>query len=288
MGDLRIEAKNILKVKKYEKEHNQMNDPSNQDSEIEKQKNKSKEIFIEKIQKEIDNFQTNLLGAANNGETLKIEVVRFDSDDLISWWDERDEDIDSQHIYREYAPIKSGIITFVDDINFDILRDDIIVDSTLQALYDTICNNDIYPEWKVSKAGERVESLYLEVNPLISYAEREASQKRDMKAQQRALVISEQRNNIAIDNLKNEQNIDRLKRRSIIFVSVLYFSVLILTMLTRAVGVVSASGYNDGFSFVEIGWPYFLVSDFTQVFTLFLFSLPVGLLLSLYFAYKSK
>jgi hypothetical protein len=63
---------------------------------------------------------------------------------------------------------------------------------------------------------------------------------------------------------------------------------MILTILSRAIGLVEVPQDSILSRFVDIGWPYFLVSEFSEVGELFLFSLPLGFLISLYFAYKKS
>lgn len=281
MGDLRLKAQEILKFNQNEKKLNEITDYIAEEKDMNIAKEKSKNIFTEKIQKEIDGFDKNLLESAKHGEALNIEILRLDTDGLLSWWDEREDKI----INTRYTPIKSGIVTFIDDINLEFLSDDIIVDGTLQKLYDLIRENDIYPQWKVTTNTDgKIEILYIEVDPNISYKERKESIHREKNISQRSLVVQnyQQQRPIAEEE-DNDNKIKRVVISLFTFLSVLYFSVLLLTIISEALGVVG----NPTSSFVEIGWPYFLITDFSKFGELFIFSLPLGVLISLYSAYKS-
>ena len=282
MGDLRLKAQEILKVRQNEKvSDNRVEDIAKEKS-IKEQKEESKRIFTEKIQKEIDEFQNRLLQAANNGESLKIEILRLDTDGLLSWWDEREDRI----VNTRYTPIKSGIVTFIDDINFDFLTDDIIVDRTLQKLYNVIRDNDIYPQWGVTQNRDgKIEALYLEADPTVSYRDRKDSLHRERNINQRALVVQNYRQNM--QSQKESGGLKRVKNFFLIFVPVLYLSVMILTILSKAVGLVSAQNSAIS-SFVEIAWPYFLLRDFSTVGESFILSLPLGILIALFWAYKKS
>ncbi len=282
MGDLRIKAQELLKIKQNEQEYRYIEDNLAQEKSIEEEKIKSMKKFTEKIQYQIDNFQKNLLEASNRGEVLKIDILKLDSDNLVSWWDEREDNI-KKSIYTEYSPIKSGIVTFIDDINLDFLTDDIILDNTLQKLYDTIRSNDIYPEWKVKEnSNGKIELLYLEVNPLVSYKDKKDALNREKEIKQRALVIVDNKNPTKIEKKKNGV-LKKISSFIFIFISVLYFSVSILTILSSAIGITNIENSN---SFLEVAWPYFLITDFSNVGEAFIFSFPLGLLVSIYFAYK--
>ncbi len=282
MGDLRIKAQELLKIKQNEQEYRYIEDNLAQEKSIEEEKIKSMKKFTEKIQYQIDNFQKNLLEASNRGEVLKIDILKLDSDNLVSWWDEREDNI-KKSIYTEYSPIKSGIVTFIDDINLDFLTDDIILDNTLQKLYDTIRSNDIYPEWKVKEnSNGKIELLYLEVNPLVSYKDKKDALNREKEIKQRALVIVDNKNPTKIEKKKNGV-LKKISSFIFIFISVLYFSVSILIILSSAIGITNIENSN---SFLEVAWPYFLITDFSNVGEAFIFSFPLGLLVSIYFAYK--
>ncbi len=284
MGDLRNKAQELLKIKQYEQEIEYIENELIEEKNIKEEKSKSMKKFTEKIKYQIDNFQKNLIEASGRGEVLKIDIMRLDSDNLVSWWDEREDGV-KKNIYTEYSPIKSAIVTFIDDINLEYLTDDIILDSTLQKLYDTICSNDIYPEWKVRENDKgKIELLYLEVNPLVPYKDRKDALKRQKEIKERALVVVN-RDNQNHNKIK-EKNIEILKKIKnfiFIFVPILYFSVVIFTILGSAIGI---TNINDNNNFLEIGWPYFLTTDFSNVGEAFIFSFPLGVLVSLYIAYK--
>jgi hypothetical protein len=281
MGDLRLKAQELLQIRQNEKELNEITDYIAEEKEMNIAKAKSKEIFTERIQKEINGFQKNLLESANRGEALNIEILRLDIDGLLSWWDEREDKI----INTRYTPIKSGIVTFIDDINLEFLTDDIIIDGTLQKLYDLIRENDIYPQWKVrTNRDGKIEILYIEVDPTVSYNERKESIHREKSISQRSIVVQNyQQQKPIVEEEDNDNKIKRIVASFLTFVFVLYFSVLLLTIISEALGVVD----NATSSFVEVGWPYFLITDFSKFGELFIFSLPLGILISIYSSYKS-
>ncbi len=284
MGDLRIEAQNILKAKQNKKRDRYIENSISENSNIREKKIKSMQKFQEKVQYQIDNFQNNLLESAKKGETLKIDIVELNKSNLISWWSEREEK--NQELLEEYLPIKSSIVTFIDDINLDYLKDDIILDDTLQKLYDTIKDNDIYPDWRVKRdsSGE-IKSIYLEANPLISYKERRDQLIREKENRSRALVVLEKPNSKKIEKVNDKQIIKKLIKSIFIFIGLLYFSVTILTIISNDLAIIENSNSN---SFIEIAWPYFLFKDFSNVADMFIFSLPIGLIISIYFAYKKS
>ena len=284
MGDLRIEAQNILKAKRNIREDRYIQKSISEDSNIREKKIKSMRKFQERVQYQIDNFQKNLLDSANRGETLKIDIVKLNKRNLISWWREREE---TQERLEEYLPIKSSIVTFIDDINLEYLKDDIILDDTLKKLYNTIKDNDIYPEWRVKRDKIReIKSIYLEANPLISYKEKIEKLKRKKENRSRALVVA-QSNSRKIEKVedKHKQIIKKLIKSIFIFIGLLYFSVTILTIISNSIGFRTVTDSN---SFIEIAWPYFLLKDFSNIADMFLFSLPIGLIISIYFAYKKS
>ena len=283
MGDLRIEAQELLKIKKQEKEYNYIKDNLAEYQQIELNKVKSMQIFTEKIKYQIDNFQKHLMETADKGEVLKIDIMRLDSKNLVSWWEERDNKI-SKSIYREYSPIKSEIVTFIDDINLDFLTDDIILDKTLKELYNTIRSYDIYPQWRVNKNSDgKITSLYLEVNPLISYKDRKDALAREKEIKQRALVVVTKSNGQNITKQNNKNRVKKITNFIFRFVLLLYFTVAIFTILSGLIGV---SNTSNSSSFLEIAWPYFIITDFLDVSDKFIFSLPLGIIITLYFAYK--
>ena len=279
MGDLRLKAQELLKVSLNSKEPNNTMEHISKEKNMNKRKEESKRIFTEKIQKEINEFQDKLLKSANNGETLKIEILRLDTEGLLSWWDEREDKI----INTRYTPIKSSIITFIDDINLKFLTNDIITDKTLQKLYDLIRDNDIYPQWKVTQKDGKMEALYIEADPTVSYRERKDTLHREKNINQRALVVQNYQQNIQIEEIENSK-IEKIKN----FVIVLYFSVMVLTILSRAINIVSISDNSIPPNFVEIAWPYFLSVNFSGVWELFIYSLPLGILLAIVSVYKKS
>jgi len=282
MGDLRLKAQEVLKVKKNEQKLNIKKQYETEKKDMSYIKEESKKKFIEKIEKEIDNFQENLLASANNGESLKIEVLRLDKEGLLSWWDERED----RFVNTIYTPIKSEIVTFIDDINLKNLTDDIILDKTLLKLYNLIKENDIYPEWKITQNEDgKIESLYLEADPSVSYSERKKDLEKEKKVFQKALVLRNYQQNIPI---KEVNKLGKIKNFLLIFIPTLYISVMVLTIFSKVLGLVSVPEDSVLSSFVDVGWPYFLVSDFSRVGELFIFSLPLGFLISLYFAYKKS
>ncbi len=281
MGDLRVEAQNILKAKQNKKRDRYIKNSISEDSNIKEKKIKSMQKFQEMVQYQIDNFKKNLLESAKRGEALKIDIVKLNKYNLISWWSEREEE--NQKLLQEYLPIKSSIVTFIDDINLDYLRDDIIVDDTLKKLYNTIKENDIYPEWRVKKDNNGdIKSIYLKANPLISYKEKKDELKREKE--NRALVVAKL-NNKKIEKIEDKHPIKKIRNFIVIFIGLLYFSVTILTIISNDIGVIEVANSN---SFIEVAWPYFLSMDFSNVAEMFLFSLPLGLIISIYFAYKKS
>ncbi len=283
MGNLRVEAQNILKAKQNKKRDRYIENSISEDSNIKEKKIKSMQKFQGMVQNQIDNFQKNLLESATRGEALKIDIVRLNKNNLISWWSEREEK--NQELLEDYLPIKSSIVTFIDDINLDYLKDDIIIDDTLQKLYNTIKDNDIYPEWRVKKdnSGE-IKSIYLKANPLISYKERRDELIREKENRNRALIVVKP-NNRKTEKIEDKHPIKRIRNFIIIFIGLLYFSVTILTIISNDIGITEVANSN---SFIEIAWPYFLFKDFSNVADMFLFSIPIGLIISIYFAYKKS
>ena len=288
MGDLRIKAQDILKAKQQEKEYEEIREIIPEEKNIKEYREKSRVLFTEKIQKEIDDFQTNLLHAADNGEPLKIDILQLNDENLVSWWEERDKELDTSTLYREYSPIKSGVVTFIDDINLKLLKDDIIIDSTLEELYMLICKNDIYPEWRVEKKDGKVVSLYLEVNPLVSYREKKDEFRKDIKRQERALTAVKESNKISQKELEDEFKKDRLLKNTLIFIPIFYLAVALFTIIGSALGLSSLESTNSASNFIGVAWPYFLVTDFASVSELFILSLPLGLIVALYLSYSKS
>jgi len=279
MGDLRLKAQELLKIRQNEKESDEIADYITEEKDMNIAKEKSKEIFTERIQKDIDNFQGNLLESANNGKPLNIEILKLDTEGLLSWWDEREDKI----LNTRYTPIKSGIVTFIDDINLELLGDDIIVDRTLQKLYDLIRENDIYPQWRVNTNTEgKIDTLYIEVDPTVSYKDRKDAIHREKNISQRAIVVQNYQQHKPIVEEEDSNKIIRTLISLLTFILVLYFSVLLLTIFSEALGVVGDGSSN----FIEVGWPYFLISNFSKFGELFIFSLPLAILISLYYTYQ--
>jgi len=283
MCDLRMKAQELLQVRQDE-EKIKKNISTTTDITLER--NKSKKRFIEKIQNEINYFQNNLLKAADKGQLLKIIILQLNSTNLLSWWNERDKEKSSYQIHTEYTPIESGIITFIDDVDLEQLTDDIILDSTLQKLYDIILENDIYPEWKVKIIDGKIESLYLEINPLISYKEKkEILRQKKIKKQQILMLTTSKYNKVAKQNIKQNRIsniVIKIKTFITIFIPLLYLSVTLLTILSSALELTPSA--NN--SFTEIAWPYFLFFDFQNVGELFIISVPLGILIAYYSTYK--
>jgi len=280
MGNLNIKSKGELTDSENKKDSNEIINYIAEEKDMNIEREKSKKIFTDKIQKEIDNFQKNLLDSTRNGEVFNIEILKLDTEGLLSWWDEREDKI----FNTRYTPIKSGIVTFIDDINLEQLTDDIIVDSTLQKLYDLIRENDIYPQWKVHTNTEgKIDTLYIEVDPTVSYKDRKDAIHREKNISQRAIVVQNYQQYKPIEEEEDGNKIIKTLISLSTFILVLYFSVLLLTIFSEALGAVG----NGNSSFIEVGWPYFLITDFSKFGELFIFSLPLGILISLYSAYKS-
>jgi hypothetical protein len=285
MYDLRMKAQELLQVRQDE-EKIKKNISTTTDITLER--NKSKKRFIEKIQNEINYFQNNLLKAADKGQLLKIIILQLNSTNLLSWWNERDKEKSSYQIHTEYTPIESGIITFIDDVDLEQLTDDIILDSTLQKLYDIILENDIYPEWKVKIIDGKIESLYLEINPLISYKEKkEILRQKKIKKQQILMLTTSKYNKVAKQNIKQNRIsniVIKIKTFITIFIPLLYLSVTLLTILSSALELTPSA--NN--SFTEIAWPYFLFFDFQNVGELFIISVPLGILIAYYSTFDNS
>ncbi|NEW61465.1 hypothetical protein GSY74_09240 [Sulfurovum sp. bin170] len=244
-------------------------------------KHLSKREFTEKIQQEIDEFQFNLLESANNGEPLKIDILELE-DDMFSR-----KDSSSIKTLTKYLPIKQKVATFLNETNFEFVTDNIITDETLQKLYTTIYENGIYPIWKIreSSSDSRLIVLYLEVNPLIAFEEKRVELKKKIeqrkKFENHAVVLYKR-------NLKEMEDVDkRVRVKDFIwsFLSTLYISVVILTILSSALGLFPVEKIADTFSLVALAWPYFLFTEFKG---LFILSLPIGVIFSLFIAYKKS
>lgn len=279
MGDLRLKAQNILKLKQQEKEVESEKRDLSLEEMIIYRKNISKLEFTDKIKKEIDRFQYNLLSSANDGESLKINILELEDDNF----SRKDNDNISSLI--KYIPINQKVATFLSETNFEFITDTIITDNILQKLYTTICENDIYPLWKIRESSDNKKAivLYLEVNPMIVFEKRKLELKKKMehrkKLEKHAVVLYTK-------NLKKIEEIEkknRIRDFLITSFSAIYISVVILTILFSSLGLSPIEKVTDTFSLVAIGWPYFLFTEFKSLFTL---SLPIGVILSLFIAYK--
>ena len=281
MGDLRIKAQNILKLKQQERENeSQKRDLSLEDM-INNRKNVSKIEFTDRIQQEINGFHYNLLTSANMGEPLNIDILELEDDTFSR------KDSSSVKTLIKYLPIKQKVATFLKETNFEFVTDDIITDDTLQKLYTLILENDIYPIWKIreSSNNENAIILYLEVNPLIAFEDKKRELKR--KIEQR----KELENHAVVLYTKNLENTKRVEKKTKMvdflstFFSTLYISVIILTLFFSALGLFPVEKIINTFSLVAIAWPYFLFTGFENLFVL---SFPIGVILSLFIAYKKS
>lgn len=276
MGDLRLKAQEILKLKQMEKENESQKSDLSLEELIIHKKSQYREEFKDRIKNEIDDFQSNLLSAANRGEPLKIKIFEMDKDLF--------DDHNSVKALMQYLPIQQRIATFLDDTNFAFITDEIIVDDTLQKLYDSIVAHGIYPTWKTGSSFDNKKIiLFLEVNPMNNYEERQAEiqRKKDHRNQieKQALVLYKQSLNL----MNQERKRDRIKNALLIFFSSLYISVMILTVLSSAVGLLPSERLSETLSLVTLGWPYYIFTDLQGA---FIFSLPIGLAISLYLAFK--
>jgi hypothetical protein len=280
MGDLRLKAQKILKLKQQEKANEVEKSELSLEEMINHRKIVSKLEFTDKIQKEIDEFDFNLLESANNGESLKIDILELEKD-IFSRKDDG-----SIKALIKYLPIKQKVATFLNETNFEFVTDNIITDETLQKLYTLICQNGIYPIWKIREDidNPNVTILYLEVNPLIDFEEKRAELKRKIeqrkKLENHAVVLYTK-------NLKEmEKSEKKIRVRNFLFtfISTLYISVVILTIFFNALGLLPVEKITDTFSLVSLAWPYFLFSELGSLFTL---SIPLGVVFSLFIAYKA-
>ena len=270
MGDLRLKAENMLKLNREGTEVKK-NKVSLSES-ITYKKNSSKMEFRKKIEKSIDGFQFNLLKSANNGMSLKIEVLRLDANIFSK--------IKSVNALTEYIPIKEKVVIFLAETNFEFVADEIIEDKSLQKLYTLICKNDIYPLWRVEKSTDdsNMVILLLEVNPLISLEEKKLELQNKIDYRQKIeshAVVLYQKN---LRESKYLENIGEIKNFLLSFSVILYISVVILTVLFMMFGFSPMGNSTDRFSLIALGWPYFI---FTEVKIQFLFSFPLGIIFSL-------
>jgi hypothetical protein len=281
VGDLRLKAQNILKLKQQEREIESENRDLSLEKMINHRKNMSKLDFTERIQKEIDGFQYNLLFSANDGKSLKIDILELEDDTFLRKGDS------SVKALIDYLPIKQKVASFLGETNFEFITDNIITDEILQKLYTIICENDIYPLWKIrdSSSNENAIVLYLEVNPLIAFEERREELKRKVehrkKLENHAVILYTK-------NLKESKQIEKkikIRNFSITFFSILYVSVVILTILFNSIGLFPVETITNTFTLIVIAWPYFL---FTAFESLFILSFPISVIFSLFIAYKKS
>jgi len=261
MGNIKLKAQNILKLKQEEREFS-----------LEKllydRQSLAKKEFRDKIQNDINEFEFNLLKSANNGEVLAIEILK----------------LKDKNIVTQYLPIQSKIVTFLDETNFEFIADEIIVDKMLHKLYKFICDNGIYPIWRIGECpiDNSVTILYLEVNPLISFKERKEElqneKNRDKKLKNSVALLYEKN----IKEMKNREKRVRIIDFLITFFLILYLSVALLTILSIILDFFSVEQITDTFSIVAFGWPYFI---FTEFGSLFFVSLSFGILFSFVVTY---
>ena len=281
MGDLRLKAENILKLKQQEKALENKKSELSLEEMINHRKYISKINFTDGIQKEIDAFKFNLLEAANEGESLKIDILELDSDTFSR------KDDGSIKALIKYLPIQQKVATFLTETNFEFITDNIITDETLQKLYTLICENDIYPLWKTRESdnGSSAVVLYLEINPLVSFEDKRAELKR--KTEHRKKL----ENHAIVLYTKNLEEMEHTEKKVKIIDSIwtfsltLYISAVILTILFSALGFVPMEKVTDTFSLVAIAWPYFLFTEFNS---LFILSLPVATIFALFITYKKS
>jgi len=279
MGSLKIKAEEILKVRQREREEDLKNREKSLENLINSEKDISKKIFKDRIQKEINNFQFNLLDAADKGETLKIEILEVDKGSILE-----KSNHNSIKSVITYMPISQKVVTFLDDTNFDLVSDDIITDDSLQALYDLICSNDIYPQWKVRKSNNEKASmiLYLEVDPLVGFKEKEAEFRKKLetrkKIEQHALVLYSKN----VEEIEKKNKKSKVQELLLFFLLTLYVSVVVLTVVSATLGVFPIEEMINSFGLVAVAWPYYLLINKSM----FVFSFPIGLLIALFFAFR--
>jgi len=281
MGDLRLKAQDMFKLnRKGYKSETKKNKISSSLS-ISYKQNKSKVAFINKIEKNIDGFQFNLLKSANNGMPLKIEVLKIKSN-LFSRADDK-----SVKELTEYIPIKQKVAMFLTETNFEFVTDDIIEDESLQKLYTLICKNDIYPLWRVeeSKDDSGMITLSLEVNPLISFKEKKIELQKKIEERQKnenhSMILYKQ----SLKKIKRVEKIEKLRDFVVTFFLTLYISIVLLTILSSSLGLFHLTKIEDTFSIIAFGWPYFI---FTEFHTLFVISFPLGLIFSLILSWQKN
>ena len=274
MENLRLEAENMLKLTKEESDAKAKKDELSLKESINYKKNRSKVEFKNKIKKSIDGFQFNLLKSANNGMPLKIEVLKLESN-FFSRANSK-----SMDAITKYIPIKQKVAMFLAETNFEFVADEIIEDESLQKLYSLICENDIYPFWRVEEdvADSNILILLLEVNPLISLKEKKLELQKKVEERQkneRYAVVIHKKN---VRESQSTEKIIKIKDFLVSFSITLYVSVVILTIFFIMFGFFSIDNSIDRFSLIALGWPYFI---FTELKRQFLFSFPLGVIFSL-------
>ena len=280
MKDLRLEAQEILKLKRYKKEIEAEKREFSLEEMINYQKSISKTEFTERIQEQIDGYHSNLLESVNNAKTLKIDILKLEKNLFTG------KDNNSTKSLIKYLPVEQKVAIFLDETNFEFVTDDIIVNQTLQALYNVIVESGIYPMWKIRDSDNKNSNiLYLEINPLIEFEEMTVSLKRKReernKIEKHAIVLYSKN----LEGIKKERKRERIKRFLLLFFSTLYISVALLTVLSGVVDIFPVEQITDTFSMVALAWPYYLFSELKGVFIL---ALPLGIVFSLYFAYKKS
>ena len=279
MKNLRLEAENMLKLTKEEFESKTEKDKLSLSKSINYQKNVSKIEFKSEIKKSIDGFQFNLLKSANNGMPLKIEVLKLESNFFSR------ANTNSIDTLTKYIPIKEKVAMFLSETNFEFVTDEIIEDESLQRLYSLICENDIYPIWRVEKdvTDANVLILFLEVNPLISLKEKRLELQKKIVHRQKTEHYAITLHKKSLREGKSVEQIRKIKDFLVSFSVTLYVSVVILTIFFMMFGFFPVENSTDRFSLIALGWPYFI---FTKVKMQFLFSFPLGVILSLILAKK--
>jgi len=279
VGDLRLKAENMLKLTKEEFEAKTKKEELTLKESINYKRNRFKIEFKNKVQKSIDGFQFNLLKSANNGMPLKIEVLKLESN-LFSRANSK-----SIKALTEYIPIKQKVAMFLTETNFEFVTDEIIEDESLQKLYSLICENDIYPFWRVEEDVDdaNVLILLLEVNPLISLKEKKLELQKKIEHQQKserdALLIHKK----SLRESHSVEKIIKIKDFLVSFSVILYVSVVVLTIFFIMFGFFPMEDSIDRFSLIALGWPYFI---FTEVKMQFLFSFPLGIIFALIMSKK--
>jgi len=271
-----MQAEEIFKTKLQEKAVRSEEREVSVENLLKKEQRISQDLFQEKIKREIRNFQFNLLREAKKGNSLKIDILevhRTSSSDVSR--------IKGRTTYR---PIAEKVITFLEDTNFDLLGADIIEDEILHSLYDLIVENDLYPQWKIRPSEKDPNGiiLYLEVNPLISFnakqTELQAKFEQAKRVKEHAMVHYQK-------NIETREKVSRkkqLKEFVLSFLIAFYISMVVLTVISAAVGIFPIETMINTFGFVAVAWPYYLMVDFS----LFFFSLPLALFIAFLVAFR--